>query len=155
MSETLIALQSFRAGAQSFEPCDRYDEGRVRFHEDEHENERAKRLLRQQRYIGPLTRDTYRSLIRRRPPETVGRGFTVEGLIAMGVLDPDEEAAEEPEKFELGPTDQQYGGCVLRVRKQGNFDRVTALSAEGKLLHAKEFPSVRRAQEFVDSLKPE
>lgn len=131
-----IALQPFKVGGRLLEPCDRFDEEVAKQLDEIH----LKRL-RLQRYLGPLTRDAYRSLITRRPPGTIGAGFTKDFLVEKGVLDPDDAVVE---------TAEPYKGCFIRPTS-GAFRFYQPLGPDGTPIRERPCKKREDAEAYIDA----
>ena len=148
VSSTKIALQRFAAGGRVFEPGDRFDaEGLPDM------DEFKARLFDRQKLTGPLTRESYALAIAWRPEGTVGRGFTIDGLVAMGIVDQPDIDVDDSD-FVRRETDEEVGGVLVRARMQGKFPRYSVYSLEGRLLHPKEIGSRDKLMAFIGALHP-
>src|SRR5579864_5190052 len=83
-----IALRPFLAGGRSFDYCDKFEASKIADMTD-----RTAHLLRDQKMVGPLTRDTFQKLILYRQPNCIPAGFSAEFLIKSGIIDPKSEPA--------------------------------------------------------------
>ena len=168
-----IALRSFKAGGRSFDPADRVEALSL-----PDMTERLARQMREQGYLAPLSRKTYEDAIAHRPPDTIGRGFTREELIARGILDKPEAKAEAPAKApkppklapvafdDPGPGKDEvveHAGQLfaLRYREVGKpnmtghpIRRYSVFNADGAVISPKEFMGRGAAIRFIESLAP-
>lgn len=119
--------------------------------------------LSQQRYFGPLTRESYAIAMARHPEGHVGKGFTRAELVELGILDPaaKKEAAppakaKPPAKSKDSPKaalePEVYKGYVIHAVKQGNFTRFEPMTQDGQLLRLERFMKIEKARTFIDDL---
>lgn len=148
----LIALRFFETGGRPFEPCDRFD--RSDFPQI---SDRRIMQMTEARYIGPLTSDAYARAARMHAPGHVGKGFSREGLIGMGILSADAPAAAKkapkaPPKKAAAPLEtavdapqsiiddgydvvELHNGYWLAGRKRGVATRFDIFDAAGARLN--------------------
>ena len=110
-------------------------------------------VLTRQKFTGPLTRDSYAACMILRQPGEVGRGFTIDGLAAMGIIDQPDLEDPGAEAFVRRDDDEEVNGYLIRTRMQGKFPRFSVYSTDGRLLRNREFGKRDQALEFIATLQ--
>jgi hypothetical protein len=125
----MIALRQQTVAGRDFLPADKFDVQGI--------TDRKLRQMTENRWIAPLTRDSYHSALRRRAEGTVGKGFTVDGLVALGIIDAPAETAKKPKPAkEWAPpknatVSERYGDFWLVGKKAGVSTRFDIFDLKG------------------------
>lgn len=141
-----VALRPFKVGARCFEPGDRYEPAPGAL--TEREEVRLSRLG----FVKDFTPQTYRNAIGRRPAGTLGAGWSAEFLYQTGALERPAGKEQAGEPFVPREDDLFYLGYVMRPRQAGVAVMALVMAPNGERMAEKEFRSVRKAREFIDTL---
>lgn len=151
----MIALRYFPTGGRSFGPGDLFP------HKDLSDfTERRLMQMQESRHIGPLTRESYARAMASREAGYIGKGFTRDGLIAMGILDNDAPAGDgqggdepwtpDPATYQVV---ERYGDIWLAGAKRGVATRFDLFDLEGNRLNpGKTENGVKKAREAADAI---
>jgi hypothetical protein len=156
-SPPMIALRDIRLGGRLHEGGDLVD---LDHYEAKGEiTPRHRRIFDEQRIVGPLNRENYERATGRRPPGTVGAGFTIPYLVKMGIIDGAPEGAKEPTPVATPRAQNKdpvpYKGQIIVPVLVGRFTQFEVKSEAGELLRAKRFRKVDAAKAFIDEIPPE
>lgn len=142
-----VTLRPFKVGGCSFEPGDQYDPSISSL--DARQNDR----LVHQGYIVDFAPEAYRLAISKRPPGTVGRGWSLELLYSTGALERPPADKLPSGGFVPKEGDEVHLGYHLSIRKMGNnFRYVTVYAPSGGRMAEREFKSPAKAREFIETL---
>lgn len=148
---TMIALRQQTVAGRDFLPGDKFDVDGI--------TDRKLRQMVEIRFIGPLTRDSYQASMKRREPGAVGAGFTLDGLMAMGIIDsaepeptptPAGEWAPDPKEYAVS---ERYGDFWLAGNKRGPSVRYDVFDLKGGRVNAGgTMNGPRQVKGFVDKV---
>lgn len=154
-----IALRPTMVGERSFEPGDKFDADRYVSRGDL--TERDVLILERHRFIAPLDRTNYQNAIARRPPGTIGAGFSPVFLRELGIIDevpaapaPKPRAAAKPVAPKPLSEPMDYKGRLIVPVQVGRFRQFDVTTKAGELLRPQRFRKVDTAQAFIDELPP-
>lgn len=149
----MIALRFFPTGGRDFGPGDEFPFKDLGF------TDRRLMQMRESRHIGPLTRESYERAMQSREAGYVGKGFTIDGLKAMGILDDGAPAAAEQGAADWAPdaktykVTERYGDIWLAGRKAGVATRFDLFNLEGHQLNpGKTYNGIAKAKEAADAI---
>lgn len=136
-----VVATPFKHGRRDYLSGDRYDRSALQPAVDDEFDRRMKVT----KWAVPLTRETYAIGMARRPPLTIGHGFTAAMLVEHQII-------TQAEADALAPERDAYKGYLIEHILIAPFTWYQVTDAAGAPMRVKKFRTRQMACEFIDGL---
>lgn len=142
--EEYVVAMPFKVETGDVQRGDRYQRAAWRITDE------TDATLKYSRFIVPLTHESYAIAIASRAAGTVGTGYTIDELLAWGIID---DVRAEDLHIAQAADDVVNGYHIRKVRK-GPFTLLDVLTARGERTRDASFKTREAAVAFIDTLPP-